>query len=107
MKYYDVYSDYGVHTIKVTIQCGEYIGSLEYEISGDCKGRDLLDFSFDCYDISGIKELNKTNIDCDVDTEEVTIWNKEHNDFIITDYFSGDLNDMIVSVEIVNYKDGE
>ena len=107
MKYYDVYSDYGVHAIKVTLQCGQYIGSLEYEISGNCKGRDLLDFSFDCYDITEIKELNRINVDCDVDAEEITIWNKAHNDSVTVDYFTDELNEMIVKLEITDFKGHE
>lgn len=37
---------FGIHKIKVTIQMWDYIGHIFYEVSGNCKGKNVMDFSF-------------------------------------------------------------
>lgn len=51
MKKYDQNISYGVHTIKVSFQSFEFKGHVIYEVSGNCKGIDLL--SVDSNDLYG------------------------------------------------------
>lgn len=37
---------HGVHTIRVTFMQWDYIGHVSFEIGGNCKGAELLDFTF-------------------------------------------------------------
>ena len=37
---------YGVHTIRVTFMQWDYTGHVSFEIGGNCKGAELLDFTF-------------------------------------------------------------
>ena len=36
----------GVHTIRVTFMQWDYIGHVAFEIGGNCKGAELMDFTF-------------------------------------------------------------
>lgn len=36
----------GVHTIRVTFMQWDYTGHVSFEIGGNCKGAELLDFTF-------------------------------------------------------------
>ena len=37
---------HGVHTIRVTFMQWDYIGHVAFEIGGNCKGAELMDFTF-------------------------------------------------------------
>ena len=37
---------HGVHTIRVTFMQWDYTGHVSFEIGGNCKGAELLDFTF-------------------------------------------------------------
>lgn len=46
MKTYDPNMTWGTHVVEVTIQQWDYMGHLKYECNGNCKGKEILDFSF-------------------------------------------------------------
>lgn len=100
MKNYDPNIE-GMHTVKITLQQWEYKGHIIKRVGGNCKGRDILDFDFECEDdfldndcqleyhedldyfSCVLKDKNGKTLECRGDTE--------------------DMNDMIVGIEIIDF----
>ena len=60
MKTYDgLDCGYGVHTIKVSLQDGEFKGSFTHTVGGNCKGAALLDFDISTEDGEQIEKFEK------------------------------------------------
>lgn len=101
MKNYDPNTYKGVHTVEITLQKWEYKGHIIRHICGNCKGRTVLDFDFECesdlsyndcqleyhedldYFSCALKDENGNTLECNLDAEE--------------------MNDMIVGIEIIDF----
>ncbi len=101
MKNYDPNIYRGVHTVKITLQKWEYKGHIIRRVCGNCKGRTILDFDFECEDSFSdndcqlkyhedrdyfscvLKDKNGNTLECSGDAE--------------------DMNDMIVGVKIIDF----
>lgn len=102
MKNYDPNIWDGIHTIKVTIQQWDYVGHIYKEIGGNCKGRDILGFDFDCED-------DDMENDCQLSFDEefecfYAVLSRENGDTLEVYGDSYDFNNMIVAIEILEYK---
>lgn len=99
---YDPNIDSGIHTIVVTIQQWEYTGHITKKIGGNCKGKDIIDFDFECED--GSLE-NDCNLKYD---EKYGLFSATLKDSVgNTMDFEEDaevFNDMIVGIEIVDFQ---
>ena len=52
----------GVHTIRVTFMQWDYIGHVAFEIGGNCKGAELMDFTFlECDNQEDIDRYSEEN----------------------------------------------
>lgn len=102
MKSYNPNSCYGTHTIEITLQSWEFFGHITQKITGNCKGKYILDFDFECED--GCLES-----DCNLK------YNEEYNYFSATlknskgdtlevEGSADDFNKMIVKVEITDFQ---
>lgn len=51
MKYYDNLDNHHerIHTVQITLQSGEYIGHIAYEVGGNCFGVNLLEPPFESH----------------------------------------------------------
>lgn len=102
LKNYDPNPSYGVHTIEITLQSWEYIGHIRQKVNGNCKGKDMLDFDFDCED-----EFPEN--DCNLKYHEdwgyfsATLKDSEGNTLEV-EGDSRDFNKMIVKMEIVDFQ---
>lgn len=103
MKNYDpnIYS--GIHTVKITLQQCEYVGHIIQKIGGDCKGRDVLYFDFECEDA-------ENENDCDLRYDEdydcfSAILKNENGDTLDVKGDAEEFNKMIVAVEIINFQE--
>lgn len=101
MKNYDLNIYRGIHTVKITLQIWEYKGHIIQKISGNCKGKSILDFDFECED-------DFPNNDCHLEYHEdgdyftCTLKDEDGN----TLECAGDvaeMNDMIVRIEIIDF----
>lgn len=109
MKTYDGlnYSD-GKHTIKVTLQDGEYKGYFTYTVGGNCKGFGVLDFDISTDDQDSIEKHYKCH-GCMISRPDnndylnvkLTDPNGETCDFEVGD---DDFMSMVVGVEIIDFK---
>ncbi len=96
----NIYS--GIHTIEITLQRWEYVGHITQRISGTCKGKDMLDFDFDCED-------DHLENDCNLKYHEeedyfsATLKDPDGN-MLDIDGRSDDFNKMIVKMEIVDFR---
>lgn len=92
----------GIHTVRITIQQWGYVGHITEKVSGNCKGRDILGFDFDCQDEDSLLEN-----DCSLKFHEdgyisATLRDEAGNEMEFeedAEYF----NNMIVAVEIMDY----
>lgn len=105
MKNYDPNITQGVHTVKVTLQIWDYVGHVTYKIGSRCKGRAILDFDF--LDFETEDEFSEN--DCcleyheDGDYFSCTLKN-ENGDTLECKNDVEEMNDMIVALEILDYK---
>ena len=112
MENYDINIDFGKATIEVTIQQCEYKGHYRIEITGNIKGASILKEALDTY------YLDNTDVvwnDCNLDIFEnfegescfkVVLEDKKGNKLLVDDYLT-ELEDLIVAVKIVDYKETE
>ncbi len=102
MKNYDPNIYNGIHTVKVTLQQWGYVGHIIQKISGNCKGRDVLDFDFECEDAD-----NENDCDLRFDEEyeyfQATLKN-EVGDLLEVGGDAQEFNRMIVAVEIIDFQ---
>ena len=98
----------GVHTIKVTLQCGELRGSFTYEMGGNCKGKDVLDFDADSeVDEELLEQAKFDNLEISISDDEyfvVVLGEKEDHCSLEVD--AREINSMIVGMEIVGFAEG-
>lgn len=101
MKNYDPNIVWGVHTIEVTLQQWGYVGHLMLKNTGNCRGKDVLDFDLECC-------VGETESDCDFQYHEeedyfsATLKDEKGNTLKIYGDLS-EFNSMIVKVEIIDY----
>lgn len=101
MKNYDPNIYYGIHILRITLQQWNYKGHIMQKVYGNCKGRNVLDFDFECEDTF-------QDNDCQLEYHE----DEDYFSYVLRDEegntLSGDedargMNDMIVAVEIIDY----
>lgn len=91
----------GTHTVKITLQMRDYVGHIIYKINGNCRGRSVLDFDFECED-----EFPEN--DCQLKYHEeydcftCVLKNKEGNT-LACEGDATDMNEMIVGMEIIDF----
>ena len=104
IKNYDPNIYEGIHTVRITIQQWGYVGHITEKVHGNCKGRDVLDFDFECED--GNLE-NDCNLRFDENYEYFTATQKdEAGNTLLVDGDARDFNKMIVAIEIMDYVAG-
>lgn len=102
MKSYDPNIIDGIHTVRVTIQLWEYIGHIFKRTGGNCRGRDILDFDFECEDA----DLEN---DCQLAFDEEhelfsAVLKNENGDTMEAEEDAQFFNDMIVAIEIIDHE---
>lgn len=105
MEKYDIGIRNGVHRVKVTLQQWEYIGHIWTNMGGNCYGKSILDFDFECED-GDLENDCKLEYDEDEDWYTAVLKDKDGNTCRV-DGSASDFNDMIVALEIVSYKSDE
>lgn len=102
MKNYDpnIYS--GIHTVKITLQQWGYVGHIIQEIRGSSKGRDVLDFDFECEDAENENDCN-LQFDEDFDSFSAILKN-ESGDTLEVEGDAEEFNQMIVALEIIDFQ---
>ena len=100
------YGDYGKHTLRITLQTGEYKGTIAYDIGGNISGLGVL--SIDIDDIAMVREFTENNCDFHIrdDWFSMILTNDEGGQLLVGDDYDG-LEDYIVALEIVDYKKEE
>lgn len=101
MNNYDSNIYKGVHTVKITLRQWDYVGHIIQKISGNCKGRNVLDFDFECEDEFPDNDCNLT-YDDDYDMFSCVLKNKEGNT-LACEGDATDMNEMIVGMEIIDF----
>lgn len=104
IKNYDPNIENGIHTVEVTLQQWGYIGHLTIKISGNCKGREVLDYDFECEDGENVES------DCDFKYDDeydifLAILKDEAENTLEVEGDAREFNQMIVKVEIMDFKE--
>lgn len=104
MKNYDPNITRGTHTVKVTLQQWGYVGHLIFKLGGNCKGRDVIDFDFECETGESIES------DCNFqyyeeDDRFSAILKDESGNTLEVNGEAEEFNQMIVAVEIIDFKE--
>lgn len=103
MEKYDIGIRNGVHRVKVTLQQWQYVGHIWINMGGNCYGKALLDFDFECED-------GESENDCELKYHENEEWftavlKDQDGNSCRVDGSAADFNDMIVAIEIVSYEE--
>lgn len=109
MKKYDISDNFRnrTHTIRVKFQFQQYVGFITYEMGGNCRGLNVMDLDFDCWDIDDIKNLKENT--CSLNwNEEYESWglvlkDDEGNECSM-DLEPNEINDYVVAIEIIDCK---
>lgn len=101
MKNYDPNMSSGIHTIKITLQIWDYVGHIIHKVGGNCKGMNVLEFDFECWD--GFEEN-----DCHIEYHEdcgyfACVLKNSYGDTLSCGCDANEMNDMIVAIEILDY----
>lgn len=102
---YDVLTN-GIHKLKVTLQSYDFVGRIFIEIGGNCHGRSILDFDFECEtEFDGKYASNNCNLkyDEDTDTFSATLTNSKGEKLMLEDLSDEEMNNMIVGLEIIDF----
>lgn len=107
MKTYNPDEYEGIHTIKYTIQRGEYKGYFTTEMGGNCKGASLMNTS-----ISEDVDPETDIIECDCELKydyyddcfDCVLHNESGDKVYLQGLDEQELSDMLVAIEIVDYK---
>lgn len=108
MKKYDISDNFRnrIHTIRVTFQWQEYKGHIAYEMGGNCRGLNVMDLDFDCwdmYDIAGLKENDcYSKLDEDYEVWQLVLKDDNGNECEMNDISQNEINDYVVAIEIIN-----
>lgn len=103
MKSYDPTIRYGTHTVEITLQQYGYTGHVTQRINGDCKGRTILDFDFECEDENLESDCNLKFHEDSYDYFTATLKDPEGNTLDV-DGYAEDFNNMIVKMEITDFR---
>lgn len=103
MKNYDPNIRYGTHTVEITLQQWEYTGHVTQRINGNCKGRTILDFDFECEDGNLESDCNLKFHEDSYDYFTATLKDPEGNTLDV-DGYAEDFNNMIVKMEIIDFR---
>lgn len=102
MKNYDPNIYRGIHTIEITIQQWDYAGHIIQKMGGNCRGKDVLDFDFECDDAEDSENDCQLKYDEEYDCYSAVLKN-EIGDTMEIEESSEDFNKMIVKIEILDY----
>lgn len=105
MKNYDPNMSRGIHTIKITLQIWDYVGHIIHKVGGNCRGLSVLEFDFECWN-----EFEEN--DCHLEYDEdygyfVCILKNSDGDTLSCECDVGEMNDMVVAIEILDYAEEE
>lgn len=96
----------GTHTIRYTLQHGEYKGTFCTEIGGNCKGGALLDSDV----FEALDNILITQSDCELKYNEeddyfsCVLHDENGNECIIDDLTEEDMAEYLVCIEIIDYQ---
>lgn len=96
----------GIHTIRYTLQSGEYKGTFCTEIRGNCKGSSLLDsdiFETLCND-DIIQSDCALKYNEDYDCFDCVLHKGDGKELIIEGFDESDMANMLVGIEISDYQ---
>lgn len=102
IKSYDTSCSMGIHTVRITVQQGEYVGHITNKVRGICKGRDVMDFDFEYEDEESLLENDCDLVIYDDGYISAALKDNAGNTLICEDYAS-EFNKMIVAVEIIDF----
>lgn len=106
MERYDInYGTLGTHTCRLTLMEQDYVGHVTFNIGGNCHGQSILESALEY-----LEDPSRFESDCQLRYDEeayeysFVLSNGEKSlEYEGIDY--SDLSDMIVAVEIIDYKD--
>lgn len=112
---YDPNLNNAIHTVRLTFQQWEYTGHIAFEISGNCKGADILATAIDdLYEDTKFVEndckfkFNEPDKDTNDDYADgwysMTLKDKDGNELFCNDTLPNDIPEMLVAAEIVDVK---
>ena len=96
---------HGVHTIRVTLMKLDYTGHVSFEIGGNCKGAELLDFTFlECDNQEDIDRYSENDCQFSYDEENeiyTAVLKNADGNALEVEGNEADFKAMAVGIEIV------
>ena len=96
----------GTHTIRYTLQSGEYKGTFCIEIGGNCKGGELLsgDVFYSFHNIDIMRSDCELKYNEEYDYFSCVLHDENGNECIIDDFSEEDMTKYLVGIEIIDYQ---
>lgn len=95
-----------VHTVRVTFQSGKYKGHIAFEVGGNCRGKDLLDWDVYCEDQESVEKYVENDCKFRIDDKEniyfMVLKDDEGNELEIECYDSREVDENMVAIEIID-----
>ena len=108
MKNYDPNIYMGIHTLRITIMNFDFVGHIEKEVGGNCRGKSMIESGLDIFEeFEGETKFMRSDCELTALPNEMlraVLTNEKGEQLIITEHYS-EFEDMIVGVEIIDYKD--
>lgn len=110
MKNYDPNIRMGVHTIRTTIMCFDYVGHIEKEVGGNCRGRAMIESGLDIFEeFEGETKYMRSDCELTALPNEMlrAVLTREDGEQLIVEEHYSEFEAMITGVEIIDYKERE
>lgn len=111
MNYYAQDGRFGTHTIKVLFQHEQYKGSMTFKIGGNCQGLDIVKQDIETIlDEDVLKNAKLSNMDIGMACwcEGIIRLTDDNGDKLETYFYDeAEVEDLIVGIEIVDFKPDE
>lgn len=98
-------SDYNTHTVRITLQCEEYVGHIAYRLGGNCRGFDVIEDPFETHTQEDIVRYPEN--DCKLryreeDSSYIAILQNPAGDTLVIEGNEREMREYIVAMEIVS-----
>lgn len=109
IKYYNPNKGYAMHTVRITLMQGDYVGHISRKVRGNCKGASLLEadcFGFDIQDDINLYVENDCKLSYDEDYEVYTaVLTNPKGELLEVEGDEDEMKNMVVAIEFVEVEE--
>lgn len=109
IKYYDPNMCNAIHTVRITLMQGDYVGHISRNIKGDCKGADLLEA--DCFEYDDQDDIDRyVENDCKLSYDKdyciyTAVLTNSDGDQLEVEGDTYEMKNMVISIEFAEVEE--